>query len=371
MCTNGSTECACAALESQPEGLPAAALGDGLRRLARLRARADARYAAWIAEAEHTGAAEAQGFRSTTEWLAALSGEPLPVARSQVAVAAALEAMPETRKAFQSGALPESRVRVLAQAQALAPEQFAGQEKALVAEIAAADSRQVPGLMSAWKQTADPDAAQAAAERLHQMRALHVSSAWTGMVHLNGDLDPAGGLIVLEALRSLSEGAALDPADTRSPAQARADALVEICQRHLHADPKGRRQPSRVLVTIPWNTLQAGQGLVDTEAGPISAETARRLACDATISRVLLDAESVPVEMGRATRVVPDRLRKLLEARDQHCTHPGCHIPARWCDAHHIVHWAKGGSTGLSNLRLLCSRHHTEAHQHDQHHRRQ
>ncbi len=69
-----------------------------------------------------------------------------------------------------------------------------------------------------------------------------------------------------------------------------------------------------MLVTIPWDTLQTGHGVVDTEAGPISAETARRLTCDATISRVLLDPESVPIEMGRATRVVPDRLRRLLEA---------------------------------------------------------
>jgi hypothetical protein len=119
-----------------------------------------------------------------------------------------------------------------------------------------------------------------------------------------------------------------------------------------------------VLVTIPWNTLQSGKGLVDTEAGPIGGNTVRRLACDATISRVLLDPQSVPVEMGRATRVIPQRLRRLLEQRDQGCTHPGCHIPARWCDAHHIQHWAEGGKTEISNLRLLCRVHHTDTHNH-------
>ncbi|MBN2114806.1 MAG: HNH endonuclease, partial [Acidimicrobiia bacterium] len=64
-------------------------------------------------------------------------------------------------------------------------------------------------------------------------------------------------------------------------------------------------------------------------------------------------------------------LRKALELRDQHCTHPGCQIPARWCDAHHVVHWADGGTTDLSNLRLLCRQHHRHAHHHQPYPKRQ
>jgi hypothetical protein len=202
------------------------------------------------------------------------------------------------------------------------------------------------------------------------MRALHLSKDWSGMLRLHGLLDPESGLIVGHALEALTDPANLDPADTRTPAQARADALVEVCQRFLQGGGKGKKRPTGVLVTISWDTLSAGQGIVDTEAGPIGGNTARRLCCDATVSRVLLDPESVPIEMGRATRVMPDRLRRLLELRDQRCTYPGCHIPARWCDAHHILHWAEGGATDLTNLQLLCSRHHTHAHQDDRHPRR-
>jgi len=191
------------------------------------------------------------------------------------------------------------------------------------------------------------------------------------MVHLNGQLDPADGLIVLTALRSLSEGAALDPEDTRTPAQARADALIEICQRYLKGDGRIGSGRPQVTVTVPWNTLQTGQGVIDTEAGPIPAGTARLLACDALISRVILDPDGAPVDAGAASRVIPKRLRRLLEARDQHCTHPGCHMPARWCDAHHIRHWADGGRTCLDNLRLLCRKHHSDAHQHPPHPRRE
>jgi len=169
---------------------------------------------------------------------------------------------------------------------------------------------------------------------------------------------------------ALTDPTNLDPGDRRTPAQARADALVEVCRRFLQGD-KGTRRPARVLVTIPWDTLSAGQGIVDTEAGPIGAQTARRLTCDATVSRVLLGPQSVPIEMGRATRVIPPALRKALRLRDPHCTHPGCHIPARWCEAHHIQHWADGGKTELANLRLLCARHHTDTHQNGWHPQRE
>ena len=351
-------------LAEVPDGRSPAALGGGLRRLARLQARADARRAAWLAEAERTDAAKKEGFRSITEWLAAVSGEPVAVCRSQVAVAEALERMPETSQAFAAGEVSECRVKVLAQAQQLAPEQFARDEAALVAQVAGASSQEVPQVLAAWKRNSDPQAAEEEAERLQRMRALHVSKHWSGLVQVNGDLDPAGGLVVLEALRGLSERANLDPDDTRTPAQARADALVEICQRFLQDDGTGRRHPTGVLVTIPWNTLSAGKGIVDTAAGPIGGRTTRRLTCDATVSRVLLDPASVPIELGRATRVIPDRLRRLLELRDRHCTHPGCHLPARWCEAHHITHWADGGPTNLTNLQLLCSHHHTATHQH-------
>jgi hypothetical protein len=349
-------------LSASPQGLPPAALADLLRRLGQVGSRADAHRAETIAEAERTDAAKREGFRSTTEWLAVLTGEPVPVVRSQVAVAEALKQMPETKKAFAAGEVSESRVKVLAQAQTLDPEQFARDEAALVAEVTAASSQHVPKVLATWKRNTDPQAAEEEAERLHRMRVLHVSPHWSGMVHLNGDLDPASGLVVLEALRSLSEPANLDPNDTRTPAQARADALVEICQRFLQGGGTGKKRPTGVLVTIPWNTLAEGKGIVDTGAGPIGGNTGRRLTCDATISRVLLEPESVPIELGRATRVIPDRLRRLLELRDGHCTHPGCHVSARFCEAHHITHWADGGPTDLSNLRLLCGHHHSDAH---------
>jgi hypothetical protein len=365
-------EVAAAAFEA--DLLPPKALSDGavtaeLRLADREWRRWGARRVCLIGEAEERGLARREGYLSTTAWLMAVSGEPAAVCRSQVGVAEALQEMPETRAAFASGDLPESRVRVLAQAQALCPEQFARDEARLVAEVTAAPSQQVPRVLARWKRSTDLGAAEAEAERLHGRRGLHVSEDWSGMLRLSGLLDPGSGLVVLNTLQALTDPAHLDPNDRRTPAQARADALVEVCRRYEQAG--GRRRGPQVLVTIPWGTLHTGQGVVDTACGPIGARTARRLTCDATISRVLLDPESVPIELGRATRVIPDRLRALLELRDQGCAWPGCGRPASWCDAHHLTHWADGGNTDLANLQLLCSHHHTLTHQDEWHPRRE
>ena len=67
------------------------------------------------------------------------------------------------------------------------------------------------------------------------------------------------------------------------------------------------------------------------------------------------------LDVGRRTRTVPSALRRALEARDRGCRFPGCGL--RFTDAHHIVHWADGGETALSNMLLLCRRHHRRVHE--------
>jgi hypothetical protein len=152
--------------------------------------------------------------------------------------------------------------------------------------------------------------------------------------------------VVLEALASLS-APTREPDDARTPEQRRADALVEICRRHLDSGAfptKGGERP-HLQVTVDLATL-LGESLVDLEAGPITAEAVRRLGCDASVSRIVFGPDDEPLQVGRATRTVSVALRRALDLRDQHCTHPGCDAPAPWCDAHHIVHWAKGARPG-------------------------
>jgi hypothetical protein len=97
--------------------------------------------------------------------------------------------------------------------------------------------------------------------------------------------------------------------------------------------------------------------------GPVHPEIARQLACDASIMRVVMSAASEPLDVGRRTPVVPASLRRALVVRDGHCRFPGCDRPPAWSDAHHVHHWADGGPTALSNLVLLCRRHHRLVHE--------
>ncbi len=93
----------------------------------------------------------------------------------------------------------------------------------------------------------------------------------------------------------------------------------------------------------------------------IAAETARRLACDASRVMVSHDDASSILDVGRKTRTVPPALRRALESRDRGCRFPGCGL--RFTDAHHIKHWADGGETSLANTVLLCRRHHRSVHE--------
>jgi len=98
------------------------------------------------------------------------------------------------------------------------------------------------------------------------------------------------------------------------------------------------------------------------EAGPhVSAETSRRLACDAGVVVMTHDGQGSVLDVGRRTRTVPPALRRALDRRDGTCRFPGC--ACRYCDAHHLRHWADGGETKLKNLTLLCRRHHRLLHE--------
>ena len=96
--------------------------------------------------------------------------------------------------------------------------------------------------------------------------------------------------------------------------------------------------------------------------GPIPVEVARRLACDASIVRVVKPGGSEPLDLGRMTRGPSAAQRRAVILRDRHCRFPGCDRPEPWCDAHHVTHWANGGQTALSNLVLLCRAHHRLIH---------
>jgi hypothetical protein len=195
---------------------------------------------------------------------------------------------------------------------------------------------------------------------------LRVSTYDDGSVKLDGVLHPEGGAIVLNALSPFTRPSGAD--DYRTAAQRNADALIEICN-HLMDEtrlPQRAGQRPHLHVTTSLETLMdfAGANAAELEAGALlSGTSVQRLACDATMVRVLVNTESMVVDVGRAARVVPPSTRRALNVRDRGCTWPGCDRNASLTQAHHLIHWASGGPTNLNNLVLLCRRHHWMVHE--------
>ncbi|HEV8583934.1 MAG TPA: HNH endonuclease [Methylomirabilota bacterium] len=104
----------------------------------------------------------------------------------------------------------------------------------------------------------------------------------------------------------------------------------------------------------------SGQSVLENGAH-VSAETARRLACDATRVVMRHGPDGALMKVGARTRTIPPALRRALQHRDRGCRFPGCGLP--FGQGHHIQHWANGGPTTLSNLAMLCRRHHRAVHE--------
>jgi len=104
-------------------------------------------------------------------------------------------------------------------------------------------------------------------------------------------------------------------------------------------------------------------GRCEIDEGPsIAAETARRIACDASVVTIVEHERGEPLDVGRKTRTISPALRRALASRDKGCRFPGC-MHTRYVDGHHVHHWADGGETKLSNLVTLCRFHHRQVHE--------
>jgi hypothetical protein len=276
--------------------------------------------------------------------------------------------MPATAEALASGEVSETAVSLLLSARDAAPEQFAEAEETLVEAGRVLSVGELKRAVDYWRQSADAKRAADDEERRFERRHLHVSPALDGMVRVDGDLDPETGQTLITALRAVQDAEARGSRgpDVRSPAQRRADALGELCRRWLDATgrPSVAGERPHVVVTIDLDSLEgrAGRRCELEDVGAITPETARRWACDASVTRVITDARSQPLDVGRRTKVVPAPIRRAVAVRDRGCRFPGCDRPPGWCDAHHVRHWADGGETALENLILLCRPHHRTIH---------
>jgi 5-methylcytosine-specific restriction endonuclease McrA len=312
------------------------------------------------------------GFRSCAAWLGWRVGLDLGAAREKVRVARALGTLPLLAQALARGELSYAKVRALTRV--ATPET----EERLLGVGRGGTAAHVERIVRGWRRV-DRQAEARESKRQHASRALHVHHDEDGTVVLRGRLAPEVGALFLRALaaaretlyqRARGEQTANQPVDASAAvptmAQQQADALALLAETALHheLDPGAPGERYQVVVHVDAPVLadpdQPGQSVL--EDGPhVPAETSQRLACDA--SRVVMrhDQDGRVLEIGARTRTIPPALRRALLHRDQGCRFPGCGLP--FGQGHHLHHWAQGGPTTLSNLALLCRRHHRAVHE--------
>ena len=316
-----------------------------------------------VAEVERRGSFATDGHLSVTSWVESATGTSFSQAAREARLARNLEQMPATKEALADGEVSQAAMGMLLSAREAHPQEFARAEDTLVEAARTLPVRDLRRAVEHWKEVVEPEAMVREEASRFERRGLHVSPTFEGMVRVDGNLDPETGQGLITALQAVIDPwARSGTEDSRTPAQRRADALGEVCRGFLDRADRavvgGERPHVTVVVDLEALEGRAGRRRELTDAGRISPEAARRLACDASVSRVITSGASEPLEVGRRTRVVPASLHRAVVVRDHHCTFPECDRPASWCDAHHVIHWTDGGRTDLSNLVLLCRRHH-------------
>ena len=312
-------------------------------------------FAQEAAEFAASDAWEEDGSVSAIDWLRFNCKMTTGAAANSIAVGETMIRIPESAQAVTDNEIGYAHLTTIVRTEDAVGERF--NEKLLLEKARESSPGKFYYICHHYRHAADPKRyADEQAEQVLQRR-LKLSTWMDGSVLISGQLDPAGGAALRAAIEPLVRRTGAH--DDRDLEQRQADALVELALRG--------GSPAQIQVTSSLETLLglAGAPAADLElcALPISAKTVERLACDCSITRILLGSDSMVIDVGRAKRTISGPARKALNVRDQGCTWPGCERPASWCDGHHLEHWAHGGSNEPDNITLLCGRHHWMVHE--------
>ncbi len=327
---------------------------------------AQARWLSLIAEFDRRKAWAEWGVKSCAQWLNWKCGLDLGAAREKLRVAHALEQLPRVAAAMTCGQLSYSKVRAMTRVADGATEDY------FLNVALHGTAYQVEKLVRAFRRAKESQELSREAQQ-QVNRSLSWFHDADGSLVIKARLPAESGAVFLKALESaesalpppdVSAETFLNPVQSRS--SRRADALAVMAEGFLASDQQplsgGDRQ--QIVVHVDAQTLKHDHaGRCELEDGPgIAAETARRLACDASLLVLVENEQGEPLNVGRKTRTIPPALRRALRSRDHGCRFPGC-THTRFVDGHHVHHWAQGGETKLSNLVSLCRFHHRLLHE--------
>jgi hypothetical protein len=408
MCSTSTTTRENAAASVSLAGVPAERLEGEITELAAHINAATCRWLLLVAEFDRRGVWADWGCKSCADWLSYRCGVSPTTGREQVRVARQLAELPETRAAFECGELCYSQVRALTRVAT------SETEHNLLELARYLTAGQLEVVVRSYRSVLDDALGAGGAKR----RYVQIDHDDGGSLLIRACLPPEEGALVAAALEAgrdaLREGPASLPSEAAAAAGvdrdwrsattddcaggasaetthtgdtsgedeadsdaatpvtpasgapvSNADALLLMADTLLSCGPAARGGGERYQVVVHVDAAalaDADDGSCQLEAGPaLHPETARRLACDASLVRIL-EREGRPLSVGRKSRSVPPSLRRALQSRDRGCRFPGC-SQRRFLHAHHIDHWASGGRTDLSNLIHVCSHHHRLLHE--------
>jgi hypothetical protein len=336
---------------------------------------ANYRFLTLIAEFDRRSGWNCGATQDCAHWLNWKCGINLGAAREKVRTARALEKLPLVSAAMERGEISYSNVRAITRV--ATPEN----EHYFVQIALHGTAHHVETLVRVYRRATE---AQELSREHQQQMNREVRYHWDddGSLVLKARLPADVGALILKALdaaipetpspirpdpRTYTDGfIPPDSIDLPSISNKRADALAVIFESFLAhgAEAMTGGERHQVVVRVSAETLRAGGGdQCEIEHGPaVAPETARRLACDASLVAIVENEKGEPLSVGRKTRSIPPALQRALNSRDKGCRFPGC-THKRYTDAHHIHHWAKGGETKMSNLVTLCRFHHRKVHE--------
>jgi len=367
-----------------------------------------------VVDLEARGTAKTLGAGSTASWLSGVTRMAPGAATLIVHLGTALAEWPGTAAAVDSRAISLAHAKVIVGFFAhlpdgVPPEALPECETYLLQAAATENPVELARRAAALRHLLEPAEHSLPEAENTALNELFAATTLGGRGIVKADLDAETMEMLHTALSGLSQ---LKPAadgtrDTRPAALRRAEAFTELLRRYLnsgHSPVEGYERPHLSLLIRDEDLAATGEDnendttpdeapTADTAPrpsaprpdadrgayramfgadpvapgwmpwiGPISAASARRIACDCALTAILIDGEGVPLKLGRSQRLVSAHQRRALIARDHGCAFPGCHRPPAWTQAHHIRHWINGGPTDLANLVLLCGHHHRVIH---------
>ncbi len=352
------------------------------------------------------GTWQGAGDPSVAAWRARTGRTGKRAATAQVRRAEGLAAAPQAAAAVTDGEIGLEHAGVIARLASTGSEAQRAMvtsdegQKALVGMARRLDAETFATAAARLVAERDPESLERDHEAQRAGRFLLLARTPSGTV-VKGKLDNMAGHRLRLALEAVTPRPAAD--DDRDAGQRAADGLDSIARTVLadtETKPGGHVPPqvTMILSAEDWAAAKAersrrrerarsgGLARPDGDSGIDSGESSRvrvgpatledgtpvpgselaQTMCDAAVTRLVIDAESRPLDVGRAERVFTGPRRRAVVARDRHCAWPGCRMNARWCEVHHLDWWDRDdGRTDVHRGVLLCSFHHHEVHRRD------